>query len=62
MQKVVSSPEYADKIYRYIYIYIYIYCKGVRNAPFEVKRTGLINVTASFFFPSSDGLSRKTLI
>jgi hypothetical protein len=47
MQRLVSSPEYADKIYRYV-----SYKEG-RNAPFEVKRTAMVSVTASVY--SSNG-------
>jgi hypothetical protein len=46
MQKVVSSPEYADNIYRYVYY------KGGRNVPFEVKRTAMVSVTASVYSSS----------
>jgi len=42
MQKEVSSPEYADKIYRYVH------SKEVINALSEVKRVAMVSVTTSF--------------
>jgi hypothetical protein len=42
MQKVVTIPEHANKIYRYVY------CRGVRNVPFEAKRTAIVSWTVNF--------------